>query len=830
MSKRGYYTALTILVVLALAALIGAVVQWISPGPAAETVAPVHSGWNATTADLPGSDAGEPGGSPTGGWDSVAGQGDDAPSGDLNADGVADQGTQPSSWGEESALPAATPEPTQEPTPAPTQEPTPAPTPEPVLKVTDAPTAEPIQSTPEPEAVPARQSGSRDQTAGTSDEAIETGSPEQDAPANVTAEVLDDERLRDFPFLFEDAEFARIPPIDRVYAEIEPSAPDGNASLFHPESKESPHYVDYAFGEVRAKTGAFSVAALDFEVPDYAVAQRAVLRVGYTASDLLRLDQSLLTFSLDGAPFSAMRLSDADGIAYIDVPVDGLAAGYHTLELAATLRKSGTDQDFTVSSEGVFINFTADTGLRVGYREIHDGNSDPALSTYPYPFLSLKDPEGARLSVCVSDDMDNAELAAALRVYADLGERAGDENQIRFGRVSQNQGDQMIFFTLRENMPAIYYNFLDENYEATETLPESIAMAIESGALIYRYRDDRKDRVLVVAEDGAALLAAADFLVDPARVGTVQKDRHTVYAGGASAKASPSRWRTLRDLTGHGARFSGLDFPEAVIPLNGATIMPADFQMLLHYSAGQIDSERSRVAVYWGDALIVKAPVSAGEQSLLVSAPKNLLGATAESLRVVFELYPAQSASTDAPWAYLMADSALFLSNAYGAKTLSTRPAGFMADPSLTVVFTDGADALELLLTARAYSAYAKGAQPTGEFRVKKASEVPAEGLSGSALAVGSALRNTFIQTLNAAMPVPYDESFTQLTTGAGQRAYAAAEIFTTLSGTALVFTAPTEGGLQMLLDLLSDGESIASLQGTATFIDENHMIQTIDP
>ena len=94
-----------------------------------------------------------------------------------------------------------------------------------------------------------------------------------------------------------------------VQSEIEKQQSAGDATAFETGAAAGEYYADFTFGGVQTLSGITTTLSLYANLPKYAKPVSAVLRLSYTASDLILTDISSLTyysnFHKSGHPFTA---------------------------------------------------------------------------------------------------------------------------------------------------------------------------------------------------------------------------------------------------------------------------------------------------------------------------------------------------------------------------------------------------------------------------------------------------------------------------------------------------------------------------------------------
>ena len=199
-----------------------------------------------------------------------------------------------------------------------------------------------------------------------------------------------------------------------VQSEIEKQQSASDATAFEAGAAAGEYYADFTFGGVQTLSGITTTLSLYANLPKYAKPVSAVLRLSYTASDLILTDISSLTYYMNGTPFGSSKIvARSDGaqtVLYVSVPVELLTTGYNLLEILSYVRLTddeGCRDDYNGAN---WVKIADTTCLRI-YYEISDDADE--LYMYPYPFISLMNPDGAESVVAVSDAADEAELTAA---------------------------------------------------------------------------------------------------------------------------------------------------------------------------------------------------------------------------------------------------------------------------------------------------------------------------------------------------------------------------------------------------------------------------------
>lgn len=139
-----------------------------------------------------------------------------------------------------------------------------------------------------------------------------------------------------------------------VQSEIEKQQSASDATAFEAGAAAGEYYADFTFGGVQTLSGITTTLSLYANLPKYAKPVSAVLRLSYTASDLILTDISSLTYYMNGTPFGSSKIvARSDGaqtVLYVSVPVELLTTGYNLLEILSYVRLTETKAAATTTT------------------------------------------------------------------------------------------------------------------------------------------------------------------------------------------------------------------------------------------------------------------------------------------------------------------------------------------------------------------------------------------------------------------------------------------------------------------------------------------------
>ena len=597
---------------------------------------------------------------------------------------------------------------------------------------------------------------------------VEESAPEAPAEEETVTETPAEEESAETPEQTEKKEEMPLGQDDLfVLGELERRQEEQKAEFELAEAGDS-EYADFYFGSIQVLYGITSSVGLYAYIPDYAAPTSAVLRLNYSASDLIISEVSALTFYMNGTPFHSINIvNDVVGgqnVVYIEVPTALMNTGYNLLEVLCYARLTD-DEGCTDDYNGAnWVKLEESTCLRVYYDIAEDAQN---LAMYPYPFLSMMDESGMNCAVTVSDVAENGEMSAALMLLAGLGSSVSEKNDVLFTTIGQCDRANVIYVGMARNTPAELLALLDQEVPPT-------------GALVQRVTAGEKEYLLIVSNEEAALLEAVRLLSDATRL--EQLNSTTAYvsvgdaqayidAASASTMALEDRY-TFKDVLGHGASFTG-PFQQVVtmyLPVAADYSLSSEsrFSFNIRYSEN-LDFDRSLMTVYWGNDIPLHSRKLSREgaagETVTFSVPADAIGASGTFMTIVFDLeikeLDCTVRSMNTPWAYITEDSTLYLPQGENSTlSLSNRPAPFQSQSRLNdvlLILPDDMQADEMNLAGRILAMLGSGSNPYGNLTVIRASQFGAEHHDYNLIAVGRGAGNPFIKSVNENLYFKYD-------------------------------------------------------------------------
>lgn len=610
-----------------------------------------------------------------------------------------------------------------------------------------------------------------------------------------------------------------------------------------PEHAETGYVRDVFFSQAVLK-GILSAGDLYFYIPEYWETEYVYVELEYRVSQLIKEPSSSLTFSVNQVPVSSCKIAYEGGdaqLAFVEVPVDMLKQGYNSFTITAYAKlydEGGCADDF---SDANWLSISDNSYIRCGY-EVKD--HEYKISCYPYPFLSTCKETGEGLTIAVSDQAADGEVAAAMNLMADLSGQTESENKIRFTLLSdipKGKTDRTILVSEYNNLPAAYQDKV-ENKSALE----------DHGVVVFTDDEKGNPLLIITSKEEKCLLEAAYMLMDEERVCQERGSTARVMQGsadiavGRSGLSKAAGNYTLSDLAGGGLSFTGPFHQEQVIylPFSEDYYLADAGKVTLNFRYSEnLDFNRSLVTVYWGNVPIASRKLDkdrASGDELTFTMPSDVVGTAAGSIKIAFDLEVQDMFCTprqdQMPWAYVAEQSSFYLPASSDNKlSFDLLPSPFRMDGKFhdtLLVISDRPDSEELELYAQLVGMYGDGLVPYGTLMVKRAGEFSKEDGDYNIITAGTYEGNSLIRELNESLPFSYNstgksfESNGQLIlSGDYAERIAILQLLQSPYGTnrgILAVTGASKESLSNVEELLRDAGQRAALTKDCVIVEEN--------
>ena len=548
----------------------------------------------------------------------------------------------------------------------------------------------------------------------------------------------------------------------------------GEPNTTRPIVENTTYMKDVSFPDTTLH-GIFSSTELFFEIPEYWDTEYIYAEIQYDVSQLVQSIASSMTFSVNNIPIDSCRVSYKEGdtqVVYVAIPMELVKEDYNSFAISAYARlydEEGCIDDFSGAN---WLTISKESYIRSGYEiEPHNHN----IGYYPYPFMSTTEDTGMGLSIVVSDQATNSEIAAAMNLMSDLSSMTTTENNIQFGLISDLP-------TMKASRTVVVseYGNLPTDYKAKITDTSKLD---EAGIVMFTDDTSGNPLLIVTSNDGDCLTEAAYMLMDEDRVDQEQGNYAIVNKGSAdvvinSTALSPmvAGNYTLGDIIGSGLTYAGPFHQEQLVylPFSEDYFLSDAGKVTLKFRySDNLDFTRSMVTVAWGDIPVASKKLTAENATgdeLTFTMPADVVGTTAGSIKISFDLEIQDLVCTprqeQMPWAYVSEESVLYLPASTGiVLTFDLKPSPFRTDGKfndLMLVVSDNPTTEELNLYAQIIGMYGEGVDPYGTFFVKRASEFSTTDADYNIITVGTYASNVLLQELNKNLYFPYEEGGTK--------------------------------------------------------------------
>ena len=277
---------------------------------------------------------------------------------------------------------------------------------------------------------------------------------------------------------------------------------DADTPVTRLDIRDASYFKDFVYGENILFSGIYKTRRFFFQVPEYWDCQYVYAQIEAELSQLIQDVPASLTFMINNNPVATYQMDYRSGstqVFFVEIPLEYVKEGYNSFDITGYVRLYDDDGCLDDFSGANWISIRGTSFVQVGY-EVKDAQN--RISAYPYPFLSSLDETGGTTEILVSDRCDTDELAAALMLRADLGSETDMEDAITLARLSDSAGNKehRIVVSLRNN--------LSEHYRTTADLMAG-SRSLASQALVYFFRDEGADTLLITSDSGEALTEAA---------------------------------------------------------------------------------------------------------------------------------------------------------------------------------------------------------------------------------------------------------------------------------------------------------------------------------
>ena len=550
-----------------------------------------------------------------------------------------------------------------------------------------------------------------------------------------------------------------------------------------PVVPETTYNYHFLFENNSVLKGIFSTAQLYFYVQEYWNVKYVYAQIEYDISRIITEGvPASLTFSVNNKPVYSCRVSyenNQSQVVYVPIPVNALNEGYNVFNIAGYVKIFGAEGCSEEFSGANWISINKNSFICVGYELM---NNEHKISYFPYPFISTVDPNGEGTAILVSDYAANGELAAAMYLMANMSTEVKDENHIFIGRyreASSSKARKKIVISLTENVPEDLKVYLQEGMNNVGN--GEGAMDLSSRVWIHLTSDSNGDPLLLIISDKESnLMEAIHMLFDENRLSQEKVSTTFVYEGSSQIGYEANKFNqildgnyTVKDIAGQGMMFIGPFHQEQILylPFKNDYVLSSSGKISLKFRySDNLDFNRSLITVYWGNIPVASKKLSgenAGNDELTFTMPVDVVGTTAKSIKIAFDLeirdLLCSMRQDQMPWAYVTEDSQLYLPSQVNTNLsfdyipFPFQNSGIFSD--VMIVTSDEPDSTELNLLGKIIALYGEDVNAYGDLKVIKASEFSENDADYHIITAGIPKNNRFLRSLNQNLYFQYNEA-----------------------------------------------------------------------
>ena len=620
-----------------------------------------------------------------------------------------------------------------------------------------------------------------------------------------------------------------------------------------PEYKETTYTKEFTYSSNLVFSGNFDTESYYFKVQDYWDTGYAYAQVEFTLSQLIQGDDipASLTFSVNHVPIYTCKVDYENGknqTIYVEIPIEMLNEGFNSFDITGYVRIYNEDGCIDNMTGANWINIKDSSSIVVGYDSV---DSENLISFYPYPFMSSMDEVGENAVIAVSDKKEDAELAAALLLRADLSTETDKEDQILFTtyeNLPKEKESRIVFVSTLGNLPTEYVNLL----------PDDLEDLSEQAVILNVHDASERPVLLIVSENGDALMEAAMMLVDEARVSQeitnityVKNGASEIIKNASEPSDLASSNYSIEGIIGSGITYVGPFHQnyDISLPYSIGYSLAESAKIVLNYRYSEnLDFDRSLITVYWGDVPVASKKLSlenASGDELAFTLPKDVIGTSASKISIAFDLelkdlYCTQRMD-EMPWAYVTGDSSFYLPvGVEAALSFDIIPYPFEISSvfnKVLVVVPDELTQTELDTLGQVIALYGTSITPYGNLKVKHASEFNENDSDYNIIIIGNYQDNPVLASINDRLSFRYEEGGTKFASNSqlllsddySQRIVILQLISSPYSKNRalLAITAVDDEGLLNLSEFLHQEENVWKLTEDTVIIDQDGEMKT---
>ena len=608
---------------------------------------------------------------------------------------------------------------------------------------------------------------------------------------------------------------------------------------------------NYAFDKDIKMSGVVSSTDKFFYVEENWNVEDSKVNLVLTKSELLDVDYSTITVSVNDTPISSQKLDgnkEYKKEVSISIPKDLVKAGYNKVTIKAY--KTMSDKicrDDANTANWVVIHKESNINVQYSYKDVKNILSE-------FDNIYLKEDNGLRLttSILIPDNYSSTELSAGMIFSANFGKKKNNDNfTFDFTTYSnlKNKEDNIIFIGKANDSPNEILNLYNDDEK--KLLDESCIIKQVASPF-----SGNSKMLLLVSNDEQLLIKASKLMTSNDLIKNLNESTIIVDKNSDIKEVVPDKNSDriyLKDLGYDSLTVKGPFNQEVIldvnIPKNKVVSEGSKVRFNIRY-AENIDFDRSLMTVYLNDVPIGSKRLyldKADDDVFEATIPSDLLGKSYYQVKVAFDLnikdLECVTRDVDNPWVYVINTSYIQFSYEKNEQvSFDNYPHPFVLNDDFNnfkIIVPDTMTSNDLINLSKIVSLMGRETKyNNGDIEAIKASEFNKNDNKSNILVYGTPATNNILKDINNNLNLKFNNDFSGMESNdkikfIGEYPSQIASIQIVKSPynsdfAAMVVSAIDDTDLNLATTYLSDLSLIQSLKGDTIVIDREGNVEDL--
>lgn len=609
---------------------------------------------------------------------------------------------------------------------------------------------------------------------------------------------------------------------------------------------------NYLFNQDMNFKGVISSDRIYFTVDNYWSVKQVSVNFALAQSELLNLQMSNLTFSLNNKPVHSIRISDikTDGsLNTLNIPSEYIKSGVNELKIEAYKRisdKPCNDDNNTAN----WLTIKASSYIQVQFNEQKPSD---LISEYPYPFYRASNNESSQDTlIMIPDNADEEEMSAAFQIASNIGSFSKDEDiNVRVKTYSQADSSMK-----KDNNIIFLGKYNDSPNEIKAMLTQDYISKLKDDAVVFRnsspYNDSKKIMCVITDREGM-LDKASRFISNEDLISQSKSNICFISKDQNIDKTHEEIYNTfyLKDLGYSDGIYMNGNFRQQTtidvnLPKNRKILTGSKVKLNVRYSKN-LDFNKSLVTVYVNGTPIGSKKLDKGladADAVELNIPGNVIKSNYVELKIAFDLemenVNCSFRDAETPWAFIQGDSSIYIpSNGQNSFLFENYPSPFVKDGkfnNVVVVVPEDTSKTDLNSIANMFVYMGKYiSDNTGSIKVVKDNNLSKKYSNCNIILLGTPNEIKYIKKINSNLLFKYDNNFSYFISN--EKRILLKNFSKTLSSIQLiesplnknycmlVVTAPDKNNLLNTIKYITISKCASSIIGNASLVDNEGKI-----